>query len=45
MIFKQGSKKWLPKMLENVDSSQIPMYFGGTLTDEDGDPKCTHKVS
>lgn len=31
-------------MLEQVDASQIPMYFGGTQTDEDGDPKCMHKV-
>lgn len=44
LIFKQDSKKWLPKMLEHVDASQIPKYFGGTQTDEDGDPKCMHKV-
>lgn len=31
-------------MLEHVDPTQIPKYFGGTMTDEDGDPKCTHKV-
>lgn len=45
LIFKQDSKKWLPKMLEHVDASQIPKYFGGTQTDEDGDPKCLHKVT
>lgn len=45
MIFKNDSKKWLPKMLEHVDRSQIPKYYGGTQTDEDGDPKCTHKVN
>lgn len=44
LIFKQESKKWLPKMLEHVDPSQIPKYFGGTQTDENGDPKCMHKV-
>lgn len=44
MIFKQGSDKWLPKMLEHVDASQIPKYFGGTMTDEDGDPKCKTKI-
>lgn len=32
-------------MLEHVDASQIPKYFGGTQTDEDGDPKCMHKVT
>lgn len=45
LIFKHDSKKWLPKMLEHVDASQIPKYFGGTQTDEDGDPKCMHKVT
>lgn len=45
LIFKQDSKKWLPKMLEHVDASQIPKYFGGTQTDEDGDPRCLHKVT
>lgn len=44
LIFKQDSKKWLPKILEHVDASQIPTYFGGSQTDEDGDPKCMHKV-
>lgn len=44
MIYKNDSKKWLPKMLEHVDRSQIPKYYGGTQTDEDGDPKCMHKV-
>lgn len=44
LIFKQDSKKWLPKLLDHVDPSQLPKYFGGTQTDEDGDPKCMHKV-
>lgn len=44
LIFKQDSKKWLPKMLEHVDPTQLPKYFGGTETDEDGDPRCMHKV-
>lgn len=44
MIYKNESKKWLPKMLEHVDPSQLPKYYGGTQTDEDGDPKCMHKV-
>lgn len=44
LIFKQDSKKWLPKMLEHVDPTQLPTYFGGTQTDEDGDPRCMHKV-
>lgn len=43
-IFKHESKKWLPKMLESIDASQIPKYFGGTQTGEGDDIKCEHKV-
>lgn len=45
MIYKSDRKKWLPAILERVDESQLPAYFGGTLTDEDGNPKCVTKVS
>lgn len=45
LIFKMGSKKWLPKIFAHVDKSQIPQYYGGTLTDSDGDPKCSSVVS
>lgn len=44
-IYKQESNKWLPELLAQVDKSQIPQYFGGTMTDPDGSPKCMTKVS
>lgn len=43
-LFKSDSKKWLPKILELVDESQLPKCFGGTMTDPDGNPKCITKV-
>ncbi|KAJ6642069.1 SEC14-like protein 2 [Pseudolycoriella hygida] len=43
-IFKNDSKKWLPKLLEHVDESQLPTYFGGQMTDDDGNPKCLSKI-
>lgn len=43
-IFKNDSKKWLPKLLQHVDESQLPAYFGGQMTDSDGNPKCISKV-
>lgn len=43
-IFKNESKKWLPKLLQHVDESQLPKYFGGQMTDSDGNPKCSSKV-
>lgn len=32
-------------MLEHVDPSQIPKYYGGTATDDDGNPKCLQKIN
>lgn len=43
-IFKNGSKKWLPKLLLHVDESQLPKYFGGQMTDSDDNPKCLSKI-
>lgn len=44
-IYKSDQKKWLPKILEKVDISQVPLFYGGTMTGENGDPKCLNKVS
>lgn len=43
-IYKSDQKKWLPKILEKVDISQVPLFYGGTMTGENGDPKCLNKV-
>lgn len=43
-IFKCNRNKWLPAILERVDSSNLPAYYGGTLTDADGNPKCLEKI-
>lgn len=45
MLFNSSSKKWLPKILEHVDPSQLPKQFGGTMTDPDGNPKCLTKIN
>jgi len=46
-IYKSDRKKWLPVLLENIDASQLPLYYGGTMVDADNndDPKCAHKIS
>lgn len=31
-------------MLKHVDPSQLPVAFGGTMTDPDGNPKCISKI-
>lgn len=44
LIYKNEPKKWQAKLFDSVDPSQIPVYFGGTMTDEDDNPKCQSKV-
>jgi len=31
-------------LLEVIDADQLPLYYGGTLTGPDGDPKCSHAI-
>lgn len=33
------------ELLKCIDADQLPVYWGGSLTDKDGDPKCSSKVS
>jgi hypothetical protein len=43
-IYKQNRNKWLPAILERVDPSHLPKFYGGALTDSDGNPKCVEKI-
>ena len=45
-IFFYGTNKeeWIQALLEEIDSDQLPAYYGGSLTD-DGDPQCPNKVN
>lgn len=43
-IYKADQKKWLPAILDKVDASQLPQFYGGNLTDADGNPKCIEKI-
>ena len=36
---------WKEKLLEYIDADQLPVHWGGTATDPDGDPYCRSKVS
>ena len=33
------------KLLEAIDADQLPVSYGGTQTDPDGNPKCATKVN
>lgn len=43
-IFKNDRKKWTAAILERIDASQLPQYYGGDMTDADGNPKCVEKI-
>ncbi len=35
---------WKQKLLEDIDADQLPVKWGGTATDPDGDDHCKSKV-
>lgn len=43
-IYKSNPNKWLPAIFERVDPTSLPKYYGGELTDSDGNPKCFEKI-
>ena len=43
-IFGSDKKQWTAAILEDIDPNQLPAYYGGEMTDPDGDPKCPSKV-
>ncbi|KAI0234851.1 SEC14-like protein 2 [Lamellibrachia satsuma] len=37
-------KNWKHRLLEVIDADQLPVHWGGTATDPDGDPYCRSQV-
>ncbi|XP_046633787.1 SEC14-like protein 2 [Daphnia pulicaria] len=44
-IFNSNKKEWTSALLEEIDDEQLPTYYGGNMTDPDGDPKCPRKLN
>ena len=44
-IYGTNTEEWKAALLEEIDADQLPAYYGGTLTDPDGDPRCPSKVN
>ena len=40
-IYGTDAKKWQAQVLSIVDKDQIPVHYGGTMVDENGDPRCS----
>merc|ERR550532_281696 len=36
---------WKERILEDIDADQLPVHWGGTATDPDGDPYCRSHVN
>ncbi|XP_064461184.1 SEC14-like protein 2 [Ornithodoros turicata] len=40
-----GKDNWREFLLERIDKDQLPVHWGGTKTDENGDPMCSSLIN
>ena len=43
-IYGCDREEWIKAILEEIDADQLPVYYGGTKMDPDGNPKYLTKV-
>jgi hypothetical protein len=43
-VFGSDRSEWEAALLEEIHADQIPAYYGGSMTDPDGNPMCLTKV-
>lgn len=43
-IFSHDAKQWKAALLEAIDPEELPVCYGGTLTDPDGNTNCVTLV-
>lgn len=43
-IYGCDTKKWQAQLLSSIEPDQLPKHYGGTMVDEDGNPRCISKV-
>ncbi|XP_046633862.1 SEC14-like protein 2 [Daphnia pulicaria] len=44
-IFGYDKEEWAAALLEEIEADNLPLYYGGTMVDPDGDPKCPSKFN
>lgn len=44
-IYGTDAMKWHAPVLEIIDKDQLPVHYGGTRVDDNGDPRCGLIVS
>lgn len=43
-IFGSDKEEWTAALQEEIEADSLPVHYGGTMVDPDGDPKCPSKV-
>lgn len=44
-IYGCDTKKWQAQVLTIIDKDQLPVHYGGSMVDANGDPRCGLLVS
>jgi len=44
-IFGTDQSEWKSALLDEIEADQLPAYYGGKMTDANGDPKCPSKFN
>lgn len=43
-MFGCNKEEWKAALIAEIDADQLPAFYGGTMTDPDGDERCLSKV-
>ncbi len=44
-VYGFDKAEWAAALLHEIDADQLPAFYGGTMTDPDGNEKCPSKVN
>lgn len=44
-IFGSDKEEWTAALQEEIEADSLPVHYGGTMVDPDGDPKCPSKFN
>ena len=44
ITFLDDQQQTMKVLLDDIDANQLPVHYGGTMTDSDGNPHCITKV-
>jgi len=45
ITFLDDQQQTMKVLLDDIDANQLPVHYGGTMTDSDGNPHCITKVN